>query len=277
MTHLLASPALGPLSTPTSCRSQCRLPTPRRLVRAAAQQQPGQQRRHTAPAVAAASVAALAAAVSSPGAALAAAAADPQAAAAAQAIYELAGLDSQSAGALSGVLKPVLTLSSMLMIVRIVMSWYPEIDGKALPWSIAYTPTGELSCATRQVRDGGVHGRAALAAHTCGTRLRPPLKTHPWHPCRQPSPLRPSPALGPPSRRAAAGADAQAGAALQRPGRVAHRVGGPAQLPGRDPDGASGHPVPDRPQGHLKATAAAGLGREARVQAAAAGIRGRCQ
>ncbi|EFN57133.1 hypothetical protein CHLNCDRAFT_13727, partial [Chlorella variabilis] len=63
----------------------------------------------------------------------------------------LAGLDSQSAGALSGVLKPVLTLSSMLMIVRIVMSWYPEIDGKALPWSIAYTPTEPLLAQTRKL------------------------------------------------------------------------------------------------------------------------------
>lgn len=36
----------------------------------------------------------------------------------------------------------VLTLASLLMIVRIVMTWYPEIDGKQMPWAIAYTPTG---------------------------------------------------------------------------------------------------------------------------------------
>lgn len=59
-------------------------------------------------------------------------------------ILELAELDSKTAGAISGVLKPALTVASVLMIVRIVMSWYPEIDGKNLPWSIAYTPTGTL-------------------------------------------------------------------------------------------------------------------------------------
>lgn len=37
------------------------------------------------------------------------------------------------------------------MIVRIVMSWYPEIDGKNLPWSIAYTPTEPILEATRKV------------------------------------------------------------------------------------------------------------------------------
>ena len=58
-------------------------------------------------------------------------------------IFELADLDSKTAGAVSAVLKPVLSVASLLMIVRIVMSWYPEIDGKSLPWTIAFTPTGE--------------------------------------------------------------------------------------------------------------------------------------
>ena len=32
-----------------------------------------------------------------------------------------------------------------------VMTWYPEIDGKELPWSIAFTPTEPLLSPTRKV------------------------------------------------------------------------------------------------------------------------------
>lgn len=55
---------------------------------------------------------------------------------------ELAGLDSATAGKLAFVLKPTLSLYSLMMIVRIVMTWYPEVDGKEFPWSIPYTLTG---------------------------------------------------------------------------------------------------------------------------------------
>lgn len=143
---LASSPALAPFK-PATCRTQHNS----RLAPIAAQRR--QERQHSAAAVAAAAAASLAgslaaspaalAAAPTSAAAAAAAASDPQAAAAAQAIAELALLDSQSAGALSAVLKPALSLASLLMIVRIVMSWYPEIDGKVMPWSIAYTPTGE--------------------------------------------------------------------------------------------------------------------------------------
>ena len=79
------------------------------------------------------------------------AAADPQVAAASQAVFDLAGLDSATAGTLSAVLKPVLSLASLLMIVRIIMTWYPEVDATKMPWSIAYTPTEGLLAATRKV------------------------------------------------------------------------------------------------------------------------------
>lgn len=59
-----------------------------------------------------------------------------------QALWDVAELDSATAGLLLLVLKPLLTVGSLLMVARIVMTWYPEIDGKALPWSIAYLPTG---------------------------------------------------------------------------------------------------------------------------------------
>lgn len=57
-------------------------------------------------------------------------------------ITDLAALDSATAGLLAAVLRPVLSLSSLLMIVRIVLTWYPEVDATKLPWSIAYAPTG---------------------------------------------------------------------------------------------------------------------------------------
>ncbi|GAB4815607.1 hypothetical protein N2152v2_008063 [Parachlorella kessleri] len=69
----------------------------------------------------------------------------------AELIFELADLDSKTAGAVSAVLRPVLSVACLLMIVRIVMSWYPEIDGKSMPWTIAFTPTEPLLAATRKV------------------------------------------------------------------------------------------------------------------------------
>ena len=64
------------------------------------------------------------------------------AAAATQAVYDLAGLNSATAGTLATILRPVLSISSLLMIVRIVLTWYPEIDATKMPWALAYTPTG---------------------------------------------------------------------------------------------------------------------------------------
>ncbi|KAL4516824.1 hypothetical protein Ndes2437A_g01155 [Nannochloris sp. 'desiccata'] len=68
-----------------------------------------------------------------------------------QAVYELAGFDSATAGTLNLILRPVLSISSLLMIVRIVMTWYPEVDGESMPWLIAVKPTEPLLAATRKV------------------------------------------------------------------------------------------------------------------------------
>lgn len=56
-----------------------------------------------------------------------------------------AGINSQTAGIIALFLKPTLSLYSLLMIVRIVMTWYPEIDGNDFPWSIAYKATGAVT------------------------------------------------------------------------------------------------------------------------------------
>ncbi len=61
-----------------------------------------------------------------------------------QAVYELAGLNSATAGTFNLILRPVLSIASLLMIVRIVMTWYPEVDGESMPWLIAVKPTGKF-------------------------------------------------------------------------------------------------------------------------------------
>lgn len=146
MNSLLAAPALAPARPFAAAQRSGSLQAAARLHVVAAAQRRQAAERPPAAAAATAAAAALAGSLGLPPVALAAAAADPQAAAAAQAVYELAALDSATAGMLAAVLKPALSLASLLMIVRIVMSWYPEIDGKQMPWSIAYTPTGAWGC-----------------------------------------------------------------------------------------------------------------------------------
>lgn len=71
--------------------------------------------------------------------------------AAREAVGAVAGLDAGTAGVVKAVAAPVFTVLTMLMIVRIVMTWYPEIDGKKFPWSLAYEPTEPLLSGTRKV------------------------------------------------------------------------------------------------------------------------------
>jgi YggT family protein len=68
-----------------------------------------------------------------------------------QLIADLADLDPATAGTIAAVLKPTLSIGSLLMIVRIVMTWYPDVDATKFPWSIAYTPTEPVLSATRKI------------------------------------------------------------------------------------------------------------------------------
>ncbi len=68
-----------------------------------------------------------------------------------QPVGDLAELDSATAATLALILNPSLSVYSLLMIVRIVMTWYPEIDGNSFPWSIAYNGTEGLLAGTRKV------------------------------------------------------------------------------------------------------------------------------
>ena len=45
----------------------------------------------------------------------------------AQVAFELADIDARTAGTLAAVLRPVLSVGILLMIVRIVLSWYPQV------------------------------------------------------------------------------------------------------------------------------------------------------
>ena len=58
-------------------------------------------------------------------------------------------LDPEGARAVSGVLGPLFALSTILFIVRIVMTWYPSVPYTKLPWVIAYAPTEPLLKPTR--------------------------------------------------------------------------------------------------------------------------------
>jgi YggT family protein len=57
----------------------------------------------------------------------------------------------EQAALVESVLGPTLNLSTALFVIRIPMTWYPEIDGRRLPWALAYVPTEPLLRATRKV------------------------------------------------------------------------------------------------------------------------------
>lgn len=70
---------------------------------------------------------------------------------AAEVLYELADIDAKTAGTIASLLGPVLNLGQLLMIVRIVLSWYPNINYGKLPWVLAVRPTEPILRPTRKV------------------------------------------------------------------------------------------------------------------------------
>lgn len=64
---------------------------------------------------------------------------------------EVAALDAGAARIAEQILRPLLTLGTILYIVRIPMTWYPNIKGEELPWAIAYYPTEPVLSITRKV------------------------------------------------------------------------------------------------------------------------------
>ena len=58
-------------------------------------------------------------------------------------------IGSEGAKAASAVLGPLFAVSTILFIVRIVMTWYPSVPYTKLPWVVAYAPTEPLLKPTR--------------------------------------------------------------------------------------------------------------------------------
>ena len=73
------------------------------------------------------------------------------AATASNGIYELSALDASSASAVASLLKPAIGLASLFMIVRIVLTWFPETKSKEFPWLLFYYTTEPVLSFTRQV------------------------------------------------------------------------------------------------------------------------------
>ena len=91
------------------------------------------------------------------------AATNASAASAAQLVSELA-LDPEGARTASAVLGPLFAVSTILFIVRIVMTWYPSVPYTKLPWVLAYAPTEPLLKPTRALVPP-VGGGGRLADH----------------------------------------------------------------------------------------------------------------
>jgi YggT family protein len=70
---------------------------------------------------------------------------------AAQQLHLVADLDAASAHTLESILRPLFAAFTVLYIIRITMTWYPNIDGTKLPWLLAYGPTEPFLKFTRSV------------------------------------------------------------------------------------------------------------------------------
>lgn len=70
---------------------------------------------------------------------------------AAQQLHIIADLDAASAHSLESILRPLFAAFTVLYIIRITMTWYPNIDGNKFPWLLAYAPTEPFLKVTRGV------------------------------------------------------------------------------------------------------------------------------
>eukprot|EP00873_Tetraselmis_striata_P010050 jgi/Tetstr1/430314/TSEL_020139.t1 len=66
-------------------------------------------------------------------------------------IATVADLTPENAATISAILGPLFAVGTLLMVVRIVTTWYPQIDGSKLPWAAVFLPTEWLLVATRKV------------------------------------------------------------------------------------------------------------------------------
>jgi YggT family protein len=68
-----------------------------------------------------------------------------------QLVATLADLDPSTAATLALVLRPLFSVAELLFIVRIVLTWYPAVDGDKLPWAVVIKPTEPFLVGTRKV------------------------------------------------------------------------------------------------------------------------------
>lgn len=66
-------------------------------------------------------------------------------------IATVGDLTPETAASLSAVLGPLFAVGTLLMVIRIVTTWYPQIDGSKLPWAAVFLPTEWLLIVTRKV------------------------------------------------------------------------------------------------------------------------------
>ena len=60
-------------------------------------------------------------------------------------------LDPDQAKELAGFLGPLFSVTTLLFIIRIVMTWYPSVPVSRFPWVVAYLPTEPLLKPTRSL------------------------------------------------------------------------------------------------------------------------------
>eukprot|EP00249_Psilotum_nudum_P025225 c29493_g1_i1 orf=171-830(+) len=65
--------------------------------------------------------------------------------------FLLAEIDSGTAKLIIAVLGPILAFFTLLFVVRIVMSWYPQLPVDKFPYVIAYVPTEPVLASTRRL------------------------------------------------------------------------------------------------------------------------------
>merc|ERR1712032_64148 len=64
---------------------------------------------------------------------------------------DLGALDAASASAVALILEPAIGLASFFMIVRIVLTWFPETKSKEFPWLVFYYTTEPVLSFTRAI------------------------------------------------------------------------------------------------------------------------------
>ena len=66
-------------------------------------------------------------------------------------LYEVSALDASSASSIASFLKPAIGVGSFFMIVRIVLTWFPETKSKEFPWLLFYYTTEPVLGFTRSI------------------------------------------------------------------------------------------------------------------------------